>query len=316
MRSICKTVAYCEIDQVCQKVLHANMCRGRIDKAPIFDDVTALSADQLRGMRPKMITAGFPCQDISVANPDGLGLKGKRSGLFKEVLRLVDALPSVQLVFLENSSRILKVGFKTLLKDMNHRGFEVRYSLVRASDVGALHKRLRWFCVCYKPRAHTLIRHIYNDKLMRFKWSRAMGLEKVMAIKDKKHKSALVARCGMLGNSVVPQSTIWAWNTLAESIKSNTGSIEAKNIVPFKDQLQMRLIFTDGSHTIKKKQWATPVHSVWHNYTLLTDRGSRLLSNQTFYFEGRRNRKHYNMYVANPLFVECLMGYPPNYTKI
>jgi DNA (cytosine-5)-methyltransferase 1 len=310
-----------------------------------------------------MITAGFPCQDISVANPGGKGLKGKRSGLFKEILRIVDALPSVQLVFLENSSRILKVGFKSLKSAMVHRGFVVRYTLARASDVGALHKRLRWYCLCHRPNALLPSLSVSlslsrpkqwpssgratgtpcgrTNALWSHKWSRASRLAKVKRIANARHKAALVSRCKMLGNSVVPQVVRHAWDVLVAAaplgalVKVNTdGLVEFPTLATANTQgkgkgkgngkgkgkgngkKQEKLMFSDGRRKITKHMWATPVHSVWHNYTRLTDRGSRLLSNQTFYFEGRIPRSMYNMYTANPLFVECLMGYPSGYTGL
>lgn len=316
LKGISKTVAYCEIDPACQAVLKANMARRIIHKAPIFDDVTKLTKPAL-GIQ--MITAGFPCQDISVANPGGQGLKGKRSGLFREILRLIDSMPSIQLVFLENSSRILKAGYKTLRNTMQRRGFEVKYTLVRASDVGALHKRLRWFCLCYKPGpgARRLIRQHKNTRLSGFKWAAAKRMAKVKRITGRHQKAALVERCKMLGNSIVPQAALCAWNTLAHAIRTNSKDEYLPPMVATsRPRARMGLVFTDGKKTIKKDMWATPVHSVWHNYTRLTERGSRLLSNQTFYFEGRIPRSEYNQYTANPGFVECLMGYPQGYTKI
>lgn len=45
---IFKTVAYCEIDKQCQCILRANMHRGRIDTAPIFEDITKLQPNTSR----------------------------------------------------------------------------------------------------------------------------------------------------------------------------------------------------------------------------------------------------------------------------
>lgn len=318
LHAVAKTVAYCEIDPSCQAVLKANMRRGAIHKAPLFDDVTKLSAYQLKDATPQLITAGFPCQDISIANPHGQGLKGKRSGLFSEVLRLVDTVPSIQLVFLENSSRILKVGFKTLKRQMANRGFALKYILIRASDVGALHKRLRWYCLCYKPGALPLLKNAQRtrDPIMRFKWSRAMGMAKVKRIRSHEHKAELVQRCKMLGNSIVPQCALWSWNILTSAILTGEQGDLCSMAEEPKRKQKLRLVFSDRRTRIIKDQWATPCFSVWHNYTHLTHRGSRLLSNQTFYYKGKIPKAKYNQYTANPMFVECLMGYPPHWTHV
>ena len=72
-----ETVAFCEIDEYCQKVLKKHWA-----DVPIYDDVKAINYDRLKkdGTLPTVITAGFPCQDLSVANPNAKGLDGERSG--------------------------------------------------------------------------------------------------------------------------------------------------------------------------------------------------------------------------------------------
>ncbi len=82
-----RTVAYCEIDPYCQKVLQARMRDGSLDTAPICTDVVRLDGEPWRG-RLEGICGGFPCQDISVAG-NGSGLDGERSGLWRHISRLV-----------------------------------------------------------------------------------------------------------------------------------------------------------------------------------------------------------------------------------
>lgn len=78
----------CEIDGPCRTVL-----TRRFPDAVIHDDVRTLTADDLHraGAVPgrTVLTAGFPCQDLSVAGRRrGLG-EGTRSGLFWQVDRLL-----------------------------------------------------------------------------------------------------------------------------------------------------------------------------------------------------------------------------------
>ena len=313
LKSVIKTVAYCEIDPVCRDVLQERMRSGDICKAPIFEDVKTVVNQTFKS--PTMITAGFPCQDISVANPNGKGLEGSKSGLFHEIIKIVDHFPSINVVFMENSSHILNNGFNKVKKVFSKRGYHIRYVLIRASDVGALHKRLRWYCLAYRNAQHL---QAIEEQLIKFKWETAMSLPKVIKIKSPAHKKLLLDRCRMLGNSIVPQCAMYAWNLLVSSAKilntpKNKGAL---NFEPFKEQKQLKLVFTDGKTTINKTQWATPVYSIWHNYTYLSDRGSRLLSNQTFYYSVpiREQKENYNKYIANPEFVECLMGYPKHWT--
>ena len=85
-----KPITYCEIDRYCQGVLISRMQDGQLPIAPTWDDVTTLRAEHIKP-RPDIIYGGFPCQDISVAGT-GVGLAGKRSGLFFEIIRLVSVL--------------------------------------------------------------------------------------------------------------------------------------------------------------------------------------------------------------------------------
>lgn len=81
-----ETVAFCE---------SSRFARGVLAKAwpdiPCYRDVRNLTARQLqRDGVPgiDIVCGGFPCQDISAAGR-GAGLDGGRSGLWREMLRLV-----------------------------------------------------------------------------------------------------------------------------------------------------------------------------------------------------------------------------------
>jgi len=93
--------------------------------------------------RVDQISAGFPCQDISVAGTQK-GIKGERSGLVWEVLRAIDVIrPS--LVFLENSPNIRTKGRVEIVQELVSRGYAWRDGTLAAFDVGAPHKRNRWW---------------------------------------------------------------------------------------------------------------------------------------------------------------------------
>ena len=139
-----RTVAYCEIDKYCQRVLTARMADGAIDAAPIFDDVTKLTADMVGQV--DIITGGFPCQDISCAGK-GAGLEGSRSGLFFEIIRLVRTLRP-RYILLENVSALLNRGLDRVLGTLAETGYDAAWTSVKASDVGAPHRRERIFILC------------------------------------------------------------------------------------------------------------------------------------------------------------------------
>lgn len=89
-RAGARTVATVEIDPAA-----AAVSARHFPHAKQFDDVTKVTADDLRavGFVPDrgIVTAGWPCQDFSVAGRRA-GLDGARSGLWWEVVRLLGEL--------------------------------------------------------------------------------------------------------------------------------------------------------------------------------------------------------------------------------
>jgi DNA (cytosine-5)-methyltransferase 1 len=147
-----QTIAYCEREQYAQGVLLSRMESGELDIAPIWDDVTTLRGEML-DVPIDIITAGFPCQDLSIGGL-GKGLAGERSGLFFEVARLAEELrPSF--LFLENVPAIRTRGAETVCKTLASLGYDMRWTTVTASSVGAKHRRERWFLLAHtnQPRS-------------------------------------------------------------------------------------------------------------------------------------------------------------------
>lgn len=94
--------------------------------------------------RVDCIAAGFPCQDISCAGK-GAGITGARSGLWTEVLRATRVIrPSF--VFLENSTAIRTRGRREIISAFEE-GYSYQDGKIAASDIGAAHRRERWFCL-------------------------------------------------------------------------------------------------------------------------------------------------------------------------
>lgn len=139
------TVAYCENDRYCQAVLLSRMQEGAIARAPIWDDVTTLRREHLGDIPIDIIIGGFPCQNISCAGR-GEGLAGEKSGLFREIVRLAHSLKA-RYLFLENVPAIRTNGLEDVIEELAANGFHARWLCVSASDLGAHHKRDRWFCL-------------------------------------------------------------------------------------------------------------------------------------------------------------------------
>ena len=138
-------VAYCELDPYSQGVLLSRMAEGTIPRAPIWDDVQTLQGAMLGPV--DILYGGFPCQDISVAGR-GAGLAGKRSGLFFEIARLVGEIKPT-FIFLENVPAIRTRGADTVVKTLARLGYDCRWDVVSAVEVGAPHLRKRWFLLAH-----------------------------------------------------------------------------------------------------------------------------------------------------------------------
>ena len=138
------TVAFCEVDPYCRRVLAKHW-----PEVPCYDDVRSLTAERLRadGISVDVICGGFPCQDISRAGT-GAGMDGERSGLWREFARLIRELrPSYALV--ENVAALLDGELGTVLRDLSECGFDAEWSTVSACSLGAPHMRQRVFVVAH-----------------------------------------------------------------------------------------------------------------------------------------------------------------------
>jgi DNA (cytosine-5)-methyltransferase 1 len=145
-----KTVAFCESEPYPQQVLRRNW-----PGVPVYPDVRTLTGDQLdrHGIRTiDAITAGFPCQDISEAQQAPEGISGVRSGLVYHAIRLVDETRP-RYVILENSHRLRRHGLDVILGALDRLGYDAEWHVLRATDVGAPHRRKRVYVVAY-PHGH------------------------------------------------------------------------------------------------------------------------------------------------------------------
>jgi DNA (cytosine-5)-methyltransferase 1 len=134
-----ETVAFCEIDPFCRKVLAKHW-----PDVPCYEDVRELTSERLAadGIAVDVITGGFPCQDISIAGKRAGMAKGTRSGLWSECKRLVGELRP-QFALFENVPNLLSGPseqpggwFATILSDLASLGFDAEWHYLPASFVG------------------------------------------------------------------------------------------------------------------------------------------------------------------------------------
>ena len=121
------------------------------DRFPTVSNLGDLAGVYWPRVQPvDVITAGFPCQDISAAGK-GAGIeKGTRSSVWMYVMEAVRH-PRPHLLVLENvpALRWKGRGFDRVLADLARTGYDARWCCVRASDLGALHRRERVFVVAH-----------------------------------------------------------------------------------------------------------------------------------------------------------------------
>ena len=138
-----QTMAFSEFGKYPSRVLTA-----RFPDIPNLGDITKVEEFP----RADIICGGFPCQDISVANPSGQGLKGARSGLWYHQLRAIQQVQPLG-VLIENSNQLVKKGLSDVLEGLAAAGYDAEWYTVAASSIGAPHRRLRCCVIAYRRGA-------------------------------------------------------------------------------------------------------------------------------------------------------------------
>lgn len=143
-----RTVCAVEIEPYCQSVLCQRQNDGILAPFPIWDDVCSFDGTAWRGY-VDVVSGGFPCQDISAANQRGEGITGERSGLWKQMWRIIREVQP-RFAFMENSPFITARGLDTVLGDLAEIGYDAEWCVLGASDIGANHERERMWILARK----------------------------------------------------------------------------------------------------------------------------------------------------------------------
>jgi DNA (cytosine-5)-methyltransferase 1 len=155
-----RTVCAVEWEQHPASVLCARQNEGILPPFPIWDDVQTFDGRPWRGI-VQVVSGGFPCQDISVAGK-GDGLDGERSGMWREMARIIYEVQP-RFVFVENSPMLTSRGLGRVLGDLASMGFNARWGVLGAADVGANHQRDRIWIVGKMANAKKLFSNGIND---------------------------------------------------------------------------------------------------------------------------------------------------------
>ena len=146
-----RTVAAVEIEDYPRRVLLQRQADGLLPRFPIWDDICTFDGHPWRG-KVDVISGGFPCQDISAAGK-GDGLDGERSGLWTQMARVVSEVRP-PFVFVENSPMLTTRGGVRVIADLTQMGYDTRWTVMGAADVGAPHQRDRMWIVGKASHAH------------------------------------------------------------------------------------------------------------------------------------------------------------------
>jgi len=145
-----ETTALCEIDEGAVAVLEKHF-----PGVPVHRDVTALKSVP-RGAQ--LLTAGFPCQDLSQAGQTK-GISGARSGLVGHVFRLLEKR-KVPWILIENVPFMMQLGrgraLDVIICELEQLGYRWAYRVVDTLAFGLPQRRERVFLLASRkgdPRA-------------------------------------------------------------------------------------------------------------------------------------------------------------------
>lgn len=233
-----RPVCAVEIEPYPRQVLLQRQRDGILPWFPIWDDVTTFDGKPWRGI-VDVVCGGFPCQDLSTANrrsgaPDGL--EGARSGLWAEMRRIVGEVEPRH-VFVENSPMLALRGLDRVLGDLASMGYDARWGVFSAADVGARHLRERIWILADSHKMESTGGHSGHlqsnqgghkiaqfrsedwkcDELVSACCGRLDGGWKVCADTDGAPDAVAdwVDRAAAIGNGQVPQVAAMAWKILS-----------------------------------------------------------------------------------------------------
>ena len=163
----------------------------------------------------------------------GAGLDGERSGLWKEMGRIIGEVRP-RYVFVENSPMLVNNGLDRVLADLSKLGFDARWGIVGADYVGAPHRRERFWLVAHSRsfRLHdrpNKRNNLYRQKICENKsqnWHGVWGeANKCLSTDDWKSfaseflgvddgMASRLDRVKACGNGQVPEVAATAWGIL------------------------------------------------------------------------------------------------------
>ncbi len=213
------TIWNCEYEEHNKKILSRHF-----PETKQYDNVIGLTGLE----KVDIISGGFPCQDLSIANQshksfneDGnkKGIEGERSGLWAEMWRIIDEVRP-RYVLIENSPMLIIRGLERVLTDLARIGYVCEWQCLFASQFGYNHNRKRFFAIAYPseircrdnssafqelPKILQQRSPRQNDLSMPFERFNRNSNYELVRMDDGFSKGLDKQRIEMMGNAVVPE---------------------------------------------------------------------------------------------------------------
>jgi len=133
-----ETIWVAEFDKYASQIINLRW------ELPNYGDITKINWGEVDPI--DILTAGYPCQPFSHAG-HRKGENDKRH-IWPHIKKAISELRP-RIVILENVRGHLTLGFKEVLQELAEIGYDATWTIIRASDVGAPHRRERIFVIAY-----------------------------------------------------------------------------------------------------------------------------------------------------------------------
>jgi len=288
-----------------------------------------------------VIHGGFPCQDLSVAGKQA-GLTGERSGLWYEMLRLVEELQPYYVVA-ENVRGACNLALPTVQAGLERANYQVQSCVLPASAFGAPHRRERLFVLGIRKD----VADSASERLQRLLTTREQESEvyagKIVTVRDSIRSGKLwptpkAGACGMTartsGRPIEKSTHLTTQVFLAEQQAKlwptpRAGKTSDEKLDSWLARRERGEVATPPL-SLAVKMWATPSsadckgsHGGGQGRSLRTDiheiKKMWPTPRQFMYKDSTTDRNKGNLGEKvggqlNPAWVEILMGYPLGWT--
>jgi len=162
----------------------------------------------------------------------GAGIDGERSGMWREMARIIYEVRP-RFVFVENSPMLTSRGLGTVLGDLASMGFDAKWGVLGAADIGANHQRDRIWIVAKMAHTRCKLRSTGNTTELDSKkkirsyssvhnQSSSSGYGEKQWWQTEPNVARMgdgvafgMDRCKAIGNGQVPLCAATAWNLLS-----------------------------------------------------------------------------------------------------